>query len=153
MIAACAPLDANSGYCNLLQCTHFADTCIVVERDGEILGWVSGYRPPTDPDSFFVWQVAVAPAARGKGLGQRMINALLERPFAAGVTHLITTVTHDNAPSWALFNGLARAWGTSLTKSVMFERNAHFAGAHDTEWLARIGPLPSRNARNRDQES
>jgi L-2,4-diaminobutyric acid acetyltransferase len=144
LIADCAPLDVNSAYCNLLQCTHFAETCIVAERNGQIVGWVSGYRPPAEPDSFFVWQVAVAKAARGEGLAQRMINALLDRPSADGATHLITTVTDDNAPSWALFNGLARAWGTSLTKSAMFESEAHFAGAHATEWLARIGPLPKR---------
>jgi diaminobutyrate acetyltransferase len=153
LIAACAPLDINSAYCNLLQCTHFADSCIVVERDGKILGWVSGYRPPTESSSFFIWQVAVAKAARGKGLAQRMIRALLDRPFAEGVTHLITTVTDDNAPSWALFNGLARTWGASLTRSAMFERDTHFAGAHATEWLARIGPLPSRPSRNQKQET
>ncbi|MCA6108623.1 diaminobutyrate acetyltransferase [Bradyrhizobium sp. CNPSo 4026] len=153
LIAACAPLDSNSAYCNLLQCTHFADSCIVAERGGQILGWVSGYRPPSEPDSFFVWQVAVAKTARGNGLAQRMINALLDRPFAEGVTHLITTVTDDNAPSWALFNGLARAWGASLKRSAVFERDTHFAGAHTTEWLARIGPLPSRHSRNQDQET
>lgn len=153
LVAACPPLDVNSPYCNLLQCTHFADTCVVVEHDKAILGWVSGYRPPTELSSLFVWQVAVAEAARGRRLAQRMINALIDRPAADGVTHLITTVTNDNAPSWALFKGLARAWGAPLNKSAMFERDAHFAGAHNTEWLARIGPLPSRNSRNQDQET
>src|SRR3546814_7090005 len=36
LIAACPPLDTNSLYCNLLQCTHFAETCVLAERDGEI---------------------------------------------------------------------------------------------------------------------
>lgn len=153
LIAACAPLDVNSAYCNLLQCTHFADTCIVVERSDEIVGWTSGYRPPTEPNSFFVWQVATARAARGQHLARRMINALLARPAAEGVTHLIATITDDNALSWALFKSLSRAWGAPLTKSAIFERDAHFAGTHDTEWLARIGPLPSRNSRNQDQEA
>jgi L-2,4-diaminobutyric acid acetyltransferase len=146
LIADCAPLDSNSAYCNLLQCTHFADSCIVAERGGQILGWVSGYRPPSEPSSFFIWQVAVAKAARGNGLAQRMIHALLDRPSAEGATHLITTVTDDNAPSWALFNGLARAWRVPLIRSAMFEQGPHFAGAHATEWLARIGPLPSRQS-------
>jgi len=153
LIASCSPLDTNSAYCNLLQCTHFADSCILAECRGEILGWVSGYRPPTEPDSFFVWQVAVAKTARGKGLARLMIIALLERPFASGVTHLIATVADDNAPSWALFNGLARALGAPLTRSALFERATHFAGAHATEWLARIGPLTSQHFRNRDQET
>lgn len=142
LIAQCPPLDPNSAYCNLLQCTHFAESCVIAEREGAIAGWVSGYRPPSDPECFFVWQVAVAPAARGQRLGGRMIEALLDRPSSEGVTHLITTVTEDNLASWALFEGLARQWSTALAKSALFHRETHFAGAHATEWLARIGPLP-----------
>lgn len=142
LIAQCPPLDSNSAYCNLLQCTHFADSCVIAECDGAIAGWVSGYRPPSEPDSFFVWQVAVAPIARGQRLGGRMIEELLNRPSAQGVTHLITTVTDDNDASWALFEGLAKRWNAPLDKSALFDRDTHFAGAHATEWLARIGPLP-----------
>lgn len=142
LIAACPPLDRNSAYCNLLQCTDFADSCIVAESDGSIVGWVSGYRPPAAPDLFFVWQVAVSPAARGQRLAARMIDALLARPQQAGVTHLTTTVTDDNRASWALFEGLARRWNAPLEKTARFEREAHFAGAHATEWQAQIGPLP-----------
>jgi len=143
MIAACPPLDTNSAYCNLLQCTHFAETCVIAERDGAVVGWTSGYRVPSAPEQFFVWQVAVAQEARGLGLAQRMIGDLLARPSASGVTHLITTVTPDNAASWALFEGLARRWGCALSKAPHFEREAHFAGAHATEWQAMIGPLPA----------
>ena len=141
LIAACPPLDTNSAYCGLLQCTHFAQTCVVAERDGVVFGWVSGYRVPSAPEQFFVWQVAVAQEARGLGLAQRMIGDLLARPSAKGVTHIIATVTPDNAASWALFEGLARRWGCALSKTPHFERDAHFAGAHATEWQAKIGPL------------
>ncbi len=143
MIAACPPLDTNSAYCNLLQCTDFADFCVAAAQGGQLAGWVSGYRPPAAPGDFFIWQVAVAPAARGQGLASRMIEALLARPQSVGVTHLVTTITHDNSGSWALFEGLARKWQVPLRKSARFEREAHFAGAHATEWQARIGPLPT----------
>ncbi|MGE4321846.1 MAG: diaminobutyrate acetyltransferase [Sphingobium sp.] len=143
LIAASPPLDANSAYCNLLQCTDFAAFCILAERNREAAGWVSGYRPPSAPEDFFVWQVAVAETARGQGLAGRMIEALLARTENAGVTHLITTVTDDNRASWSLFTGLARKWQVPLLKSARFERDAHFAGAHATEWQARIGPLPT----------
>lgn len=105
------------------------------------MGWVSGYRPPASPDHFFVWQVAVSAEARGQRLAGRMIEALLARPDNAGVTHLTTTVTDDNSASWALFKGLARKWGTALEKTPRFRCDTHFAGAHATEWQARIGPL------------
>lgn len=143
LIASSPPLDTNSAYCNLLQCSDFAETCIVAERDGRLLGWISAYRPPAAPERLFIWQVAVNPAARGEGLAGRMLDALLERPSVAGATTLTTTITEGNTASWALFEAFARRHGASLSKTLRFDRDAHFAGAHDTEWEARVAPLPS----------
>jgi L-2,4-diaminobutyric acid acetyltransferase len=70
LVASCPPLDRNSLYCNLLQCTDFSDTCVLAERNGEAIGWISGYRPPNDPATLFVWQVAVHERARGLGLAR-----------------------------------------------------------------------------------
>jgi L-2,4-diaminobutyric acid acetyltransferase len=142
LIDASPPLDVNSAYCNLLQCTDFADTCVVAERDDELLGWVSAYRPPAAPDRLFVWQVAVAPAARGEGSASKMLDALLVRPAVAGATSLVTTITENNAASWRLFEAFARRHGATLQRSPRFERETHFAGAHESEWEARIAPLP-----------
>lgn len=141
LIAACPPLDRNSRYCNLLQCEHFADHCVIAEKAGRIVGWVSGYRPPSDHAAFFVWQVAVSTEGRGKQLASRMISDLLARPAQDGVTHMITTITADNEASWGLFRSLARKWDAELERSALFERETHFAGAHATEYLARIGPI------------
>ena len=141
LIAACPPLDRNSRYCNLLQCDHFADHCIVAEEAGRIVGWVSGYRPPSESEAFFVWQVAVSTEGRGKQLASRMIAELLSRPAQDGVTHMITTITANNQASWGLFRSLARKWDAELERSALFEREIHFAGAHATEYLARIGPI------------
>src|SRR5690625_5758066 len=33
LVAASPPLDPNSAYCNLLQCTHFADTAVAVLQE------------------------------------------------------------------------------------------------------------------------
>ncbi len=143
LIAASPPLDVNSAYCNLLQCSDFADTCVLAERGDELLGWISGYRPPAAPECLFVWQVAVAAAARGEGLAGKMLDELIARPAAAGATALTTTITEDNAASWGLFEAFARRHGAKLDRSPRFERDRHFAGAHDTEWEARIAPLPT----------
>ena len=116
-----------------------------------MLGWVSGYRPPAAPESFFVWQVAVAPAARGRGLAGRMIETLLARPAQASVRFVTTTITDDNRASWSLFEGLARRWSATIEKNLRFDSAAHFAGAHASEWQARIGPLPARFQGDRPQ--
>lgn len=144
LVADCAPLDRNSLYCNLLQCTHFAGTCLVAERDGAPVGWVSGYRLPEDPATLFVWQVAVAPALAGRGLGARLLDALLARPACRGVERLATTITAGNAASWGLFSAFARRQGGTLARRPHFLRDTHLAGRHDSEHLVTIR-LPGRD--------
>ena len=134
LIAASPPLDANSTYCVLLQCTHFAATCILAELEGRPLGWVSAYVPPTQPDSLFVWQVAVAQVARGTGLAERMLDALVARQTLAGLAALRTTITAGNTASWRLFESFARRQGSTLNRAPLFERDAHFAGRQATEF-------------------
>ncbi|MFC4878185.1 diaminobutyrate acetyltransferase [Microbulbifer halophilus] len=141
LISRCPPLDENSIYCNLLQTSHFADTSVCAEVDGELAGFVSGYLIPERPDTLFIWQVAVAEAGRGQGLAGRMIREILRRPACAQVRYLETTITPDNEASWALFRGLARKLDTSCAESVMFDRERHFHGHHDSEMLLRIGPF------------
>jgi L-2,4-diaminobutyric acid acetyltransferase len=70
-----------------------------------------------------------------------MLKHILDRPQLGNVTHLETTITESNKASWALFESLATSLETRLDKSAMFERDTHFAGEHDTEFLARIGPF------------
>ncbi len=134
LIADCPPLDVNSAYCNLLQCAHFADTCVAAIEDGLLKGWISGYRPPSDPGQIFVWQVAVHPEARGRGLGARMLGELVSRPWVSDARALTATITAANAGSWALFAAFARRRGLKLTASLRFQADVHFQGSHDSEW-------------------
>ncbi len=143
LIESCPPLDTNSLYCNLLQCTHFADTCILAERNGDIRGWISGYRPTTDPDAMFVWQVAVHESARGQGLGLGLLNALFQLPATYDATRLITTVTPSNHASRRMFASFARQHGADIEVRPFFDSDRHFGGAHEGEELFIIGPLPT----------
>lgn len=141
LISHIPELDSNSSYCNLLQCSHFSDTSVIAESHGEVVGFISGYQQPKDPSVLFVWQVAVAPKARGIGLASKMLQALLARQTELKVTHVETTITADNRASWALFNRLAKDCATQLERSLLFDRIEHFNDKHDSEFLARIGPL------------
>ena len=108
LISDTASLDDNSMYCNLLQCSHFSATCAIAEMDGEVVGWVSGYIPPESADTYFVWQVCVSDAARGQGLGRRLIGDVLARPACRSVTTVQCTITHDNEPAHGQIGGKAR---------------------------------------------
>jgi L-2,4-diaminobutyric acid acetyltransferase len=149
LIRSCQPLDENSLYCNLLQCDHFADTCVAADRasDGELVGWVSAYLVPDDPRTLFVWQVAVDERAQGQGVARRMLSALLDRDACNGVRELKTTITRNNAASWALFRSFARRHGGELSSEPYFRKDDHFDGAHVTEHMVSIAlPAKARSA-------
>lgn len=153
LVAACPPLDPNSLYCNLLQCTHFRGTSVAAERDGELVGFISGYIPPEQPDTLFIWQVAVHGSTRGQGVGKRMLKALLARPQCGAVRYLDTTVTPGNQASRAMFDSLARDLGAAVNTRVLFDRERHFGGAHDSEELLRIGPFAAGAIGSSDTEA
>ncbi|WP_017444435.1 diaminobutyrate acetyltransferase [Gayadomonas joobiniege] len=141
LIAACPPLDTNSAYCNLLQCSHFSETCVVAELDNEIVGWVSGYIEPKQPDTLFVWQMAVSEKARGRSLARKMLQHLLVREVCSGIQFIDTTITSDNAASRGVFKRLADRLACELNESEFFTREKHFGGQHDDEHLIRLGPF------------
>lgn len=138
LVRNCKPLDENSMYCNLLQCDHFADTCVLGELDGKAVGWVSAYVMPNDPETLFVWQVAVAPAARGMGLGALMLTHVLGRKVCTGVRRLQTTITSENEASWALFRKFGRLQGSKLEVQPYYTQALHFNERHKTENLVTI---------------
>lgn len=150
LIGRCPPLDINSMYCNLLQCTHFAGTSVAAVQtvnsseelaSEALVGFISAYLVPEREDTLFIWQVAVDERTRGTGLAGSMLKHILGRPQCRHARYLETTITESNQASWGLFNGLAKKLGASLDKSVMFDRDMHLASEHDTEFLARIGPF------------
>lgn len=143
LIGRCPPLDTNSSYCNLLQCSHFASTSVAAESDGELVGFISGYAIPERPDTLFVWQVAVSEQARGVGLASRMLNHILARPKCEQFHYLETTITEDNQASWALFKRFAKTQEADFQPAAWMDKYVHFAGQHDSEVLVRIGPFKS----------
>lgn len=141
LVRECPPLDTNSLYCNLLQCSHFKTTSIAVVSNDDLVGSVTGYHVPNQPDTVFVWQVAVHPTARGKGLARTMLRKLLERMAPQGIRFIETSITLSNEASLKLFARFATEQHANMVRSVMFEQESHFEGVHETEHLFRIGPF------------
>ena len=142
LVESSPPLDANSVYCNLLQCTHFCGTSVCAKLDGQLVGFVSGYIIPIRPNTLFIWQVVVAKSARGQGLAGKMLHALLERPECGEVDYIETTITPSNKASQALFNKFATTHEAEPSITKGFDRTLHFKGHHESEELWRIGPFP-----------
>ena len=58
---------------------HFRETSFVMEDDGELVGFLCGFRSQTHEDEAYIHFVGVDPSHRGDGAGRR----LYERFFAA----------------------------------------------------------------------
>ena len=133
-------LDLNSPYAYLLVGRHLASTSVVADLgDGELVGFVSAYRPPIHDDVVFVWQVGVHPKMRGHGLARRMLMEILGRDTCHGVRWVESTVTPNNLPSQRLFRSLARQLDTEITVTPYFPRDLF-----PTDRRAVRGALPHR---------
>ncbi|WP_199563656.1 MULTISPECIES: GNAT family N-acetyltransferase [unclassified Streptomyces] len=62
---------------------HFTTGSFLVERDGELTGFLVGFLSQTRPDESYIHFVGVAPEEQGRGLG----TFLYERFFAYGRAH------------------------------------------------------------------
>jgi L-2,4-diaminobutyric acid acetyltransferase len=141
LVKECKPLDLNSTYAYLLLCSHFANTCVVAQREGRLVGFVSSYKKPAESAVLFVWQVAVSATARGEGLASQMLDELLQREDCRAVRWVETTIAPTNEASWALFESLAKRRGALCAQETLFQPEDFGTEGHEEERLLRIGPL------------
>jgi L-2,4-diaminobutyric acid acetyltransferase len=134
-------LDLNSPYAYLMACRWFPSSCVVAELAGEIVGFITGFRPQGRPEVLFIWQVGVDASARGRGIAGRMLDHLARAAAEPPVRHLETTITPSNQASDALFRSFARRHRATVEKSPCFAGSDFPTGDHEPELLYRIGPL------------
>lgn len=113
-------LDVNSPYAYVLWSQDFSETSILAEVDGTTVGFVTGYRRPTNPDTLMVWQVAVDNAQRGKQIAKGMLCELFTHCAQTGVVAINTTISPDNQASQRLFAGAARTLGLRFSREPFF---------------------------------
>jgi ribosomal protein S18 acetylase RimI-like enzyme len=64
--------------------THFRPWTYVPERDGELVGFLAGFRSQTDPAVAYCHYIGVDPAARGEGIGEALYQRLFADASLAG---------------------------------------------------------------------
>ncbi len=143
LIAACPPLDLNSAYAYLLVCQHHGATSVVAEAEpttpsgSSLAAAITAYVPPAQPDTLFVWQVAVDDRHRGRGLGHRMLQYCIEQ---TPVRWLETSISPSNHASRQLFTRFAARQGVEVVTLPFFSASDFGKGQHEEELLYRIGP-------------
>lgn len=138
---AAGGLDANSEYAYHMLAEYYADTCVIAELDGRSVGFVTGFRPPSAPSTLFVWQIAVDPQYRGRGIARSMLNDLLDRLVLGGVRYLEATITPSNAASRHTFHAVAGRFNATCEESPLFRGDSFVSGEHEDEFRYRIGPF------------
>ncbi len=53
---------------------HFRPTSFAFEEDGNLIGFLVGFRSQTDPHVAYIHFVGVSPTARGRGVGRAMYD-------------------------------------------------------------------------------
>jgi L-2,4-diaminobutyric acid acetyltransferase len=132
------PLDLNSIYSYHLIAKHHANTSIVAEFQGDIVGFISAYTLPDKPDTLFIWQVAVDAKMRGKGIAGMMLSGLLSRPAMDSVRYLETTVNPSNKASRGLFERFSKERGYPIEEETFLTEEDFGAGEHESEIMLRI---------------
>jgi len=133
-------LDVNSEYLYLLQSTHFNETCSVAEANNDIIGFISGYIYPLNPEVLFVWQVGVDDKFRGQNIAKDLLTNIIDRKLLQGVKYIYTTISPSNIASQKFFEKFAKSLNTEIHKETMFEIS-DFNNAHEDEVLYKIGPF------------
>lgn len=146
-------LDTNSPYAYLVLCSDFAASGAVAEQDGQIAGFVLGYRPPGRPEALFVWQVAVRDDHRGQGLARALLDWTMKRAIDDGASFLEATVTPSNVASRSLFQSMASHNAADCHEEMAFPSSLFPDGDHEAEVRIRIGPLKLSSDRATEQRS
>ncbi len=109
LVEGSGALDVNSMYLYYLLADHFSETCAIAHEGQRPAGFVTAYRLPKQPDTLFVWQVAVDPAFRGRKIGMSLLLALTKRAWASEIRRIQCTIAPSNAASRRLFRKCADA--------------------------------------------
>ena len=76
---------------------HFRDTSFVAEEDGELAGFLCGFRSQTYDDEAYVHFVGVDPARRGSGLGRELYERFFEAIAPRTVVRAVTSTVNERS--------------------------------------------------------
>lgn len=141
LIKSCPPLDVNSKYAYFLLCDHFADSSIIVRdtaNSDKIVGFIGGYRKPNEPETLFVWQIAVSEECRGQKLSHMMLERLLQVHNPVTIENVEATFTPSNKASYHFFNNFGTAKGGQVVVDDYLDESDFAEGSSTHEAEKRI---------------
>ncbi len=86
-----------------IMINNFGNSIIIAEESGELTGFLLGFVSQTDPDEFFIWQLGVDPAFRGRKIAKRIMQATIDSAADHKCKRITATVETTNKASQRLF--------------------------------------------------
>jgi ribosomal protein S18 acetylase RimI-like enzyme len=85
---------------------HVGDTCLIVEEEGLLVGFLVGFMSQRVPDAGYVHYAGVHPDRRSEGLGREMYRRFAELTRARGRTRVLAETGAWNVKSIAFHQRL-----------------------------------------------
>ncbi|QUH05534.1 diaminobutyrate acetyltransferase [Saccharopolyspora erythraea] len=142
MVSNDRQLDTNSPYYYTMWFRDFAHESLVATVRDEIVGFLTGYRRPDEPETYVVWQEAVRPRHGIPNLGVDIFEHAAAQQIADGAKYVEATVSANNKPIIWVLKKFAKAHAAEVETGVLFPSD-YFPGEHHDEVLYRIGPIAS----------
>lgn len=125
-------IDHHTEY-TLWQIAHFdPDLFFIALVDNRMVGYLFGR---STKESVFLWQMAVDKKNRGKGIGKKLVLALINSANKNKFSSIITTVTPDNLSSKATIFSAVKSCGLSINT---VGTTSNFGGAMKKEVIYEI---------------
>jgi predicted GNAT superfamily acetyltransferase len=128
---------------------HFANTSVVAERAGGLVGFLIGFLSPDRPDEGYIHFVGVAPDARGAGVGRSLYERFFESCRKSGRTRVRCITSPQNAVSIAFHAamGFDVERGTAGAGPVVAKADYDGPGVHRVAFVRDLPPLEHRPVR------
>lgn len=119
---------------------HFGDTCIIVEDDDGLLGFLVGFMSQRYPDAGYVHYAGVRPGRRGDGLGSQMYARFAQVTRECGRTNVLAETGAWNVKSIAFHTrvGFVLQPGDEIVDGIPVHRDTTGHGFDYVEMVWRL---------------
>ncbi len=121
---------------------HFAPWTFVAEKDGDVIGFLAGFRSQTDARQAYCHFIGVSPAARGLGVGAALYDRFFADAAAAGCTEVLSITSTSNSSSIAFHRhvGFELLPATAMANDIPYVANYDGPGEDRVRFVKRLGP-------------
>ena len=111
------PLDLHTAFTYWTLFKYFGDTCFVLEKEGRIIGFISGLLSSSQHGILYLWQIGIDPDDRGNRYAEILLKRMVEAARAKDCNGLQVTIAPENRSSYRLFSRFALEQGLAMDKT------------------------------------